>query len=140
MESNNENRPAIIPLRYYNNIDIFFEKDGSLKSSSKRSLATLVKQYEESSKAYRAFIEKTNEAKKKYTRTRIRNGLEETYVDYDLWDKDDPKGYWEYAMAEFNGFNGLDNMEWEIDLKITETNLKNGYTREELDAMFHEED
>ena len=44
--------------------------------------------------------------------------FQEEYIDYDAWDKADPEGFFDYGMAEFNGFNGLDMLEYDIDLKI----------------------
>ena len=44
--------------------------------------------------------------------------FQEEYIDYDAWDEADPDGCFDYGMAEFNGFNGLDMLEYDIDLKI----------------------
>lgn len=50
--------------------------------------------------------------------------FQEEYIDYDAWDKADPDGCFDFGMAEFNGFNGLDMLEYDIDLKILHLNLR----------------
>ena len=50
--------------------------------------------------------------------------FKESYVDYDEWDEKDPDGCWTYGLGEFNGFNALDQMQYDIDLKIMHMNSR----------------
>lgn len=55
---------------------------------------------------------------------RFKRRFQEEFIDYDAWDREDPDGCFDYGMAEFNGFNGLEMLEYDIDLKILHLNEK----------------
>ena len=48
--------------------------------------------------------------------------FKEEYVDYDEWERKDSEGCWAYGMGEFNGFNAIEMLEYDIDLKILHIN------------------
>ena len=50
--------------------------------------------------------------------------FKESYIDYDAWEAADSQGCWAYGFGEFNGFNAIDMMEYEIDLKIMHMNAR----------------
>lgn len=52
------------------------------------------------------------------------SGIEANDIDYDAWEESDPDSFMKYALADFNGFNALDMMEYEIDVKICHINSK----------------
>ena len=55
-------------------------------------------------------------------RTAFVNRFKEEYIDYEAWNKTNSKEYTMYSFAENNGFNGLDMLQYDIDLKITHLN------------------
>lgn len=48
--------------------------------------------------------------------------FKEEYVDYDEWAKEDSESCLAYGLGEFNGFNAIDMLEYDIDLKIMHIN------------------
>ncbi len=50
----------------------------------------------------------------------------ETYIDYDAWSKEDENGSFDWSLKDFNVFNGIDMLEYDIDLKIMHINLLAG--------------
>ena len=48
--------------------------------------------------------------------------FKEEYVDYDEWEKTDSESFCAYGFGEFNGFNAIDMLEYDIDLKIMHIN------------------
>lgn len=50
--------------------------------------------------------------------------FKEEYVDYDAWKAAKPEDYEMFSFAEFNSFNGLDMLQYEIDLKIMHLNAR----------------
>ena len=55
-------------------------------------------------------------------KTAFVNRFKEEHIDLEAWDKANPKEYTMYSFAENNSYNGLDMLEYEIDLKITHMN------------------
>ena len=50
--------------------------------------------------------------------------LQRSEGDYDAWEKADPKGFWDNALGEFNGFSNTDVLEDRIDVKICYMNQR----------------
>lgn len=48
--------------------------------------------------------------------------FKEEYVDYEEWEQKDSESCMAYGFAEFNGFNAIDMLEYDIDLKIMHIN------------------
>ena len=111
-----------------------FMQDGKLEKEPRMSLKRLITNYLEGCKAYLDFKQKMEEASRPYQRQKMVNGGMVTYIDYDEWDKHDPIGSWDYGMCEFNGFNSLDMLQWDIDLKIAHI-----YTRKGIEIPAEEE-
>ena len=88
-------------LRYYNDGEIFYA-NGKLKEEPEESLEELIKQHE-------GFEE-------------FSNWFKEEYVDYEEWEQKDSESCMAYGFAEFNGFNAIDMLEYDIDLKIMHIN------------------
>ena len=63
-------------------------------------------------------------------KTAFVNRFKEEYIDHDAWDKANSKEYTMYSFAENNGFNGLDMLQYDIDLKITHLNEREKRERE----------
>ena len=63
-------------------------------------------------------------------RTAFVNRFKEEYIDYEAWDKANSKEYTMYSIAENNSFDGLDMLQYDIDLKITHLNEKEKRERE----------
>ena len=105
-------------------IQFKFHTDGFAKTAQKieepeESLEELLKDYEESCKRFSEFKQKSRELENRYRRTRINaQGKEESYIDYDAWEKDDNDSFWKFGLADFNGFNALDMMQDMIDAEI----------------------
>ena len=45
------------------------------------------------------------------------------HIDSPAWEKARPDEYLEYAAVKYNAASGLDELQWDIDLKITHMNL-----------------
>lgn len=58
-------------------------------------------------------------------RTAFVNRFKEEYVDEEAWKAAKPKDYDMSSFAAFNGFNGLDMLQYDIDLKIMHLNARN---------------
>lgn len=105
-----------IPYKF-NNED--FDKIAQRIEEPEESLEELLKNYEEAAQQFCEFKQNLRDAEAPYRRTRINTlGLEETYIDYDAWEKEDIESFCKYAFADFNGFNALDMMQDMIDAKI----------------------
>lgn len=103
------------------------KKTGELHPDDvEHTLEELIAQYEDNCDAYSAFMKKKKEAEAPYRKTKIKNGREVTYIDYDAWEEEDSDSFWNYGLCEFNGYNCLEMLEWDIDLKIVHINRKNG--------------
>ena len=63
-------------------------------------------------------------------RTAFVNRFKEEYIDYEAWDKANSMEYTMYSFAENNSFDGLDMLQYDIDLKITHLNEKEKRERE----------
>ena len=87
--------------------------------------AKRTKEPEKSPQQYRDFRQRMNEMEERYCRKRVNaQGHEETYIDYDAWEKEDPDSFLALSCAEFNAFNAIDIMEDMIDTKIYYMNLR----------------
>ena len=106
----------MIPYKYHT--DSFDEIAVKIEEPDE-SLEELLANYETAKQQFREFKQRLREAEAPYRRTRINIlGREETYVDYDAWEEEDPDSCYKYGFADFNGFNALDMMEDMIDAKI----------------------
>jgi hypothetical protein len=102
-----------------------FEELAFKQEEPKESLEELLQRYKEVCNAYKKVVEAKKKAEAPWRRTRINEqGKEETYIDYDAWEKADPKGLWDNALGEFNGFSGIDMLEDRIDVKICYLNQR----------------
>ena len=102
-----------------------FEERALKQEEPEESLEELLQQYEEACNAYKKVVEAKEKAEAPWRRTRINNqGKEETYIDYDAWEKADPTGFWDNALGEFNGFSCIDMLEESIDVKICHLNQR----------------
>lgn len=72
--------------------------------------------------AYREFMIKCGAEKKKWTK----NGK----VDYDAWEREDPKGFIAYGLAEVNGFNYIDMLEEEMKTEKEEDEKQDCFVEE----------
>ena len=70
-------------------------------------------------KGFRWRDKKGNE---KEGKTSFVNRFKEEYIDYDAWDKANADESLDFGLAEFNSYNYIEMLEWEIDLKITHLN------------------
>lgn len=57
-------------------------------------------------------------------RKQFTDRFRETYIDYDAWSKGDENVSSDWGLADFNGFNGIDMLEYDIDLKIMHINAR----------------
>ncbi len=57
-------------------------------------------------------------------RKQFTDRFRETYIDYDAWSKVDGNGYFDWGLSNFNEFNGIDMLEYDIDLKIMHINAR----------------
>lgn len=55
-------------------------------------------------------------------KTAFVNRFKEEHIDQEAWERANSKEYTMYSFAENNGYNGLEMLEYEIDLKITHMN------------------
>lgn len=89
------------------------------------SLEELLLRHKMACDDYHQFVAAKEKAEALWRRTRIdAQGNEVTYIDYDAWDEADSKSYWKFAMADFNGNNGIDTLECMIDIKISHMNQR----------------
>jgi len=56
-------------------------------------------------------------------REQFTDRFKEQYIDMEAWQKDEESFSW--GLADFNGFNAIDMLEFEIDLKIMHINARN---------------
>lgn len=103
-----------------------FMQDGKLREEPEKSLEHLIRFYVENSYYYSEFRRKLEEVCQPYIKQKMENGKLVTYIDYDEWEQLDNDSYWEYALADFNGYNGLDMQQWDIDLKIAHIYARKG--------------
>lgn len=102
-----------------------YEEMALKQEEPEESLDELLQQYKEACNAYRKCVEAKKEAEVPWRRTRINEqGKEETYIDYDAWEKADPVGFMNNALGEFNGFSDIDMLEDRIDMKICHMNRR----------------
>ena len=111
----------MIAYRFHNDQ---FLADGITEEEPEESLDELLSRYDECCRSFSEFQERKRKAEAPYVRTRVRNGREETYIDYDAWEEADEDSMFTYGMADFNGFNALDMMQYDIDLKIAYMNQR----------------
>ena len=113
-------------LLFHNGGTQMFMQDGVLAEERKENLEQLITNYLKGCDAYREFTRIMDEAVKPYRRQKMENGKLVTYIDYDEWERQDEESCWKYGLCEFNGFNHLDQLEWEIDLKIAHLYARKG--------------
>ena len=102
-----------------------YEELALKQEEPEESLEELLRQYKEACDAYRKVVEAKKKAEAPWRRTRINEqGKEETYIDYDAWEETDPRGFWDNALGEFNGFSNTDMLEDRIDVKICYLNQR----------------
>lgn len=102
-----------------------YEELALKQEEPEESLEKLLRQYKEACDAYRKVVEANKKAEAPWRRTRINEqGKEETYIDYDAWEETDPRGFWDNALGEFNGFSNTDMLEDRIDVKICYLNQR----------------
>jgi len=103
----------------------FYEDDGvTLKEEPEDSLEEMLTAHQKMCDCFRDFQRRKYEAEAPYRKTRIVNGKEQTYIDYDAWEAADSDEFLQWGLADFNGFNGIDLLEFDIDLKIMHINAK----------------
>ena len=113
-------------LLFHNGGTEMFMQDGKLQEEPEESLIFLIRFYVENSYYYREFRRKLEEARQPYKKQKMENGKMVTYIDYDEWERLDNDSFWDYALADFNGYNGLDMQQWDIDLKIAHIYARKG--------------
>jgi len=99
-----------IAMRFYP--ESIIPKRPGWDQESVDSLEELEAYMDECCRSYSSFNEKNEAEKAKWTK----NGV----VDFDAWEKEDPDGFMRMGLGEFNGFNGLDMIEHEIEVKKRE--------------------
>lgn len=72
--------------------------------------------------APKGFRWRDSKGNEKEGKTAFAKRFKEEYIDYDAWDKENSKEYTMNSLAENNCFNGLDMLQYEIDLKIMHLN------------------
>ena len=72
--------------------------------------------------APKGFRWRDGKGNEKEGRTAFVNRFREEYVDYDAWGKANPEECDMFSFAENNSFNGLDMLQYDIDLKIMHLN------------------
>jgi hypothetical protein len=113
-------------LLFHNGGTKMFLRDGRLQEEPEESLVHLIRFYVENSYYYSGFRRKLEEARKPYQKQKMENGEMVTYIDYDEWERLDNDSFWDFALADFNGYNGLDMQQWDIDLKIAHIYARKG--------------
>lgn len=113
-------------LLFYTGGTQMFMQDGKLREEPEYTLEHMIRRYLKGCDAYTELMRKMEEASKPYKREKMANGKLVTYIDYDEWEKQDSEGCWDYSMAENNSYNGLDMLQWEIDLKIAHIYARKG--------------
>ena len=103
-----------------------FLHDGKLQEEPEESLVYLIRIYVENSYYYGEFRRKLEEARRPYKKQKMENGKMVTYIDYDEWERLDNDSFWDFALADFNGYNGIDMQQWDIDLKIAHIYARKG--------------
>lgn len=102
-----------------------FDETAKRTKEPEKSLEELLKNYEKAAQQYRDFRQRMNEMEERYCRKRVNaQGHEETYIDYDAWEKEDPDSFLALSCAEFNALNAIDIMKDMIDTKIYYMNLR----------------
>ena len=111
-----------IPYKFNNEN---FDKIAQRIEEPEQSLEEMLKEYEEATQQFHDFKQRQREAEAPYRRTRINDqGSEESYIDYDAWEKEDPDGFLALSCADFNAFSAIDIMKDMIDVKIYYMNLR----------------
>ena len=113
-------------LLFHNGGTAMFMQDGKLQEEPEESLLHLIRFYVENSYYYREFRRKLEDARRPYQKQKMVKGKMVTYIDYDEWERLDNDSFWDYALADFNGYNGLDMQQWNIDLKIAHIYARKG--------------
>lgn len=109
-------------------MELKFHKESFVEQALKQeepeeTLEELMESYESASAAYIEFREAYKKAIEPWRKGST--GIDANDIDYDAWEKGDPKTYWDYAFAGFNGFNAIDMLEDLIDIKICHLNNRN---------------
>lgn len=102
-----------------------FEEEALKIVEPEETLEELLAQHDEMCAEYRRLREAQEKAEAPWRRTRINDkGEEESYIDYDAWEKANSKECWSYTSGEFGGFNAIDMLEHDIDVKISHMNQR----------------
>lgn len=100
-----------------------FEKTALEREEPEESLEELLKEYNEACDAFLAFKKKREAVKDEYTKIRTKaDGTVEKYIDYEAMETDDEA--FQIMLADFNAFNALDMMQFDIDVKIAYMNKR----------------
>lgn len=116
-----QNMELQIPLRFHTNPISFYESDGTLREEPEESLDELQQTYNQACEAFVKLKEDYDQVMQPY------RNPETGEIDYEAIDNDHSENgmkAFQYSLADFNCFNGLDYLQYLIDLKIMHLNAR----------------